>query len=88
MNKKIISIVLILILISLNISFFIFNNTNKCKDCKINFTQNKMSGTTLEHPRVYSYSPFELYDSLLNNTCPITWDRTGGYHANRIPEVN
>jgi len=86
MNNKVISIILILILLSLNASFYLFNKTNSCEECVIKFRQTKMSGMSLDKDMVYSYYPNELYNSILNNTCPITWDRVGGYHADKLPE--
>jgi hypothetical protein len=83
--KNLNKILLIIFLLVFNIVFYIVNNNQSCDKCEITFTQTKMSGVILDNPRIYSYSPFELYNSLLNNSCIITWDRTGGYHSEKQP---
>lgn len=82
MKQKTITIILIVLLISLNIGIFIFNKTNYCSKCEIKFVQTATSGVSHESI-TYSYHPSELYNSLLNNSCIITWERVGGYHANK-----
>jgi hypothetical protein len=86
MNKKIISIILILILLSLNIATFVVNKKFNCDNCEIRFKQDKMYGMQLNKTIIYVYHPRELLDSILNNTCIITWERNGGFHANKLPE--
>ena len=85
MNLKTIKIVLLILLITLNLSIFIFNKNSGCGQCTIHFEQTQTSG--VQHEKItYSYHPQELYESLLNNSCVITWERVGGYHANKQGE--
>jgi len=86
MNNNLFKILLIVLLLSFNIIFYIGNNNQSCDKCEINFTQTKISGVILEHPRIFTFTPLELYNSLLNDSCIITWDRVGGYHSERQPE--
>ncbi len=82
MKQKTIRTILIILLLVLNISLFVFNKTNNCDKCQIQFKQTKTSGAS-HKPIIYLYHPSELYNSLLNNSCIITWSRVGGYHANK-----
>lgn len=82
MNQKTIRTILIIVLILVNILLFVVNKVNTCDKCEIKFIQTTTSGVS-HNPLVYVYTPNELYDSLLNNSCVISWDRVGGYHANK-----
>lgn len=75
-------VLLFLFLIVINIGFYLYNKTQSCDKCKIQFTQIQRSGVPLDKEdfiRINS-TPTDLYNSLLNNTCIIRWDEVNGYY--------
>jgi len=88
MKRETIAIFLVFLLIALNITFYLAsNNSYSCDKCQIKFKQTKLSGYNLDQPLVYEFKATTLYESILDNSCPITWTRVGGYKSNEQPKI-
>lgn len=77
-NIKIL-IFVILVLLFLNISVFIVNQSADCSKCRISFKNTKIAGQKAQFLNEIVVHPSELLDSLKENKCFIFWDRTYGY---------
>lgn len=81
MNRKLASVLLIIVLILVNTGYFIYNQNETCDKCSINFVQTSRSGVPLEKEDFirFNFTANELYNSLINKQCVLEWDSVNGY---------
>ncbi len=75
-TEVIVYIILILIVLSLCVKIKLPEDNFNCEECSILF---KTRRPTQEDYYWINVSMIEIYESYLNDSCPIIWDRVSGY---------
>lgn len=75
----VIHIILILLILALVIKIQIWEEKYDCEDCIVNFEHRRADFVGNASKIKIEMQLEELYESYLNGTCLITWDRTQGF---------
>lgn len=79
-NPRVIKIILIIALIGLISYIWIDSNSLSCNQCKVTFSNNKISGVSFLEPQKKIVAMQDLYESFKQNeSCLVSWSRTHGY---------